>query len=124
MAVTTAVRELDAKIATGTATVAVVGLGYVGLPLALALARHGHPVLGVEIDHRKVRMLREGHSYIRDVPDEEVQAGLADSRLTVTSDAGVLGEADAVFICVPTPFTPRRNPILRTFPPRPSKSQP
>ena len=110
MAVTTAVRELDAKIATGTATVAVVGLGYVGLPLALALARHGHPVLGVEIDDRKVRMLREGHSYIRDVPDEEVQAGVVDSRLTVTSDAGVLAEADAVFICVPTPFTPQKEP--------------
>ena len=110
MAVTTAVRELDAKIATGTATVAVVGLGYVGLPLALALARHGHPVLGVEIDDRKVRMLREGHSYIRDVPDDEVQAGLANSRLTVTSDAGVLAEADAVFICVPTPFTLQKEP--------------
>ena len=110
MIVTSAIQELDAKIATGTATVAVVGLGYVGLPLALALARHGHPVLGVEIDDRKVRMLREGHSYIRDVPDEEVQAGLADSRLTVTSDAGVLAEADAVFICVPTPFTPQKEP--------------
>src|SRR2546428_3468519 len=103
-------RELETKVASGTATVAVIGLGYVGLPLALSLVRRGYSVVGVDVDEEKVSALQAGRSFIRDVSADEVRECLATERLAVTFNSGALSEADAVFICVPTPFTPQKEP--------------
>jgi UDP-N-acetyl-D-glucosamine dehydrogenase len=90
--------------------VGVVGLGYVGLPLAVAFAEEGHEVVGLDADPRKIDALAEGRSYIEDVPSESL-AGLGD-RLTPTSRYPDLSSCDAVIICVPTPLTNSREPDL------------
>ena len=110
MVIDSVAHELEGKILSGTATIAVIGLGYVGLPLALSLVRRGYSVLGVDVDESKVDTLRARRSYIRDVTADEVQECFSTERLTATSASAVLGEADAVFICVPTPFTPQKEP--------------
>src|SRR5438034_9673656 len=110
MVIDSVARDLEGKIAAGTATVAVMGLGYVGLPLALNLVRGGYSVIGLDIDREKVKALQAGRSYLRDVPAGELQASLAPDRLATTSDPSALAEADALFICVPTPFTVQKEP--------------
>src|SRR2546426_2768927 len=110
MVIDSVARELETKITSGTATVAVIGLGYVGLPLALSLVRRGYSVVGVDVDEEKVSALQAGRSFIRDVSADEIRECLATERLAVTFNSGALAEADAVFICVPTPFTPQKEP--------------
>jgi UDP-N-acetyl-D-glucosamine dehydrogenase len=90
--------------------VGVVGLGYVGLPLAVAFAEEGHEVVGLDADPRKIDALAEGSSYIEDVPSERLAA--LDGRLTATSRYADLSSCDAVIICVPTPLTNSREPDL------------
>ena len=92
------------------ATVGVVGLGYVGLPLAVAFAREGCEVVGVDLDARKVHAIEAGESYIEDVPSEELRevAGL----IHASTRYARLERADAVLICVPTPLTRNREPDL------------
>jgi UDP-N-acetyl-D-glucosamine dehydrogenase len=90
--------------------VGVVGLGYVGLPLAVAFADEGVEVVGLDADPRKIDALAEGRSYIEDVPSERL-SGLA-GRLTATSRFPDLSSCDAVIICVPTPLTSSREPDL------------
>ena len=90
--------------------VGVVGLGYVGLPLAVAFAEEGHEVVGLDADPRKVDALAEGRSYVGDVASERL-AALA-GRLTPTSRYPDLSACDAVIICVPTPLTNSREPDL------------
>jgi UDP-N-acetyl-D-glucosamine dehydrogenase len=103
---------LAEKIAGRMAHVAIIGLGYVGLPLATAFARAGFHVIGIEIDGRKVDALADGRSYILDVPDAELAPYVASGRLTATLDYDALGGADAIFICVPTPYDAQRAPDL------------
>src|SRR3989454_8057401 len=110
MVIDSVARELETKITSGTATVAVIGLGYVGLPLALSLVRRGYSVVGVDVDEEKVSALQAGRSFIRDVSADEVRECLATERFAVTFNSKALSEADAVFICVPTPFTPQKEP--------------
>jgi UDP-N-acetyl-D-glucosamine dehydrogenase len=90
--------------------IGIVGLGYVGLPLAVAFAEAGHEIVGLDTDTRKVEALNEGRSYVEDVPD----AALAPlrERLTATSRHADLAACDAVIICVPTPLTSSREPDL------------
>ncbi len=90
--------------------VGVVGLGYVGLPLAVAFAEEGHAVVGLDADPRKIDALAEGRSYIEDVTSERLAA--LDGSLTVTSRYPDLSSCDAVIICVPTPLTNSREPEL------------
>jgi UDP-N-acetyl-D-glucosamine dehydrogenase len=90
--------------------VGVVGLGYVGLPLAVAFAEEGHEVIGLDADPRKIDALAEGRSYIEDVPSERL-AGL-NEQLVATSRFPDLSSCDAVIICVPTPLTHHREPDL------------
>lgn len=90
--------------------VGIVGLGYVGLPLAVAFAEAGNEVVGLESDSRKLESLRERRSYIDDVSDGTI-ASLGDS-LRATSDAADLSVCDAILICVPTPLTATREPDL------------
>ncbi len=90
--------------------VGIIGLGYVGLPLAVAFAEAGHEVSGVDVDARVVETLATGRSQVEDVPDERL-AALGDS-FRATTDHAVLADADAVLICVPTPLANQREPDL------------
>ena len=91
-------------------TVGVIGLGYVGLPLAVAFAEAGLSVIGLDVDQSKLESLNRGESYIEDVPAAAI-AENADA-FTWTSDYASLAQADAVVIAVPTPLTPNREPDL------------
>jgi UDP-N-acetyl-D-glucosamine dehydrogenase len=90
--------------------VGVVGLGYVGLPLAVAFAEEGNEVVGLDADPRKIDALAEGRSYIEDVPSERI--GALREHLSATSRYADLSSCDAVIICVPTPLTNSREPDL------------
>ena len=90
--------------------VGVVGLGYVGLPLAVAFAEAGEQVVGVDINPRRIEDLRAGRSYIEDVPHEAIAA--CGHNLRATTRAADLALADAIILCVPTPLTPNREPDL------------
>jgi UDP-N-acetyl-D-glucosamine dehydrogenase len=91
-------------------TVGIVGMGYVGLPLAVAFANEGHRVIAMDADPRKVAMLEAGESYIEDIPTADLQA--VRHLLEPTTRVGPLGHADAVLLCVPTPLTSNREPDL------------
>ena len=92
--------------------VAVVGLGYVGLPLSLQFARQGVPVLGMDIDQEKVDLLNQGRSYIKHIPAEAVEGELQAGRLRATTDFARVQEVEAVIICVPTPLNKNREPDI------------
>ena len=92
--------------------VAVIGLGYVGLPLALAFSEAGLTVTGVDASPRRVEELRAGRSPIDDIDDARLQRGLARGFRIVTPDSAGLAEADAIFVCVPTPITRSKDPDL------------
>jgi len=104
--------QLETKIADQSARVCVIGLGYVGLPLATGFARCGYHTIGLDVDERKINVLRQGNSYIPDVPGERVAGLLAEGRFYPTSDYDMVHEADVVFICVPTPFDAMKAPDL------------
>ena len=91
-------------------SIGIVGLGYVGLPLAVAFAEIGERVVGVDVDGSKIAALREGRSYVEDIPSERVAAVL--ERCEFTTRAAALAEAEAIMVCVPTPLTPNREPDL------------
>ncbi|MEQ9125322.1 MAG: nucleotide sugar dehydrogenase, partial [Alphaproteobacteria bacterium] len=103
---------LLAKIEAKTARVGVIGLGYVGLPLALTAAEQGFPVTGFDIDPEKIARLDAGESYIDAAPADRVGAAAAAGRLDWTADYGRLAAIDVVVICVPTPLTRHREPDL------------
>ncbi|HET9376966.1 MAG TPA: nucleotide sugar dehydrogenase [Chthoniobacterales bacterium] len=92
--------------------VAIIGLGYVGLPLSLQFARSGTQVLGLDIDPVKVDALNQGCSYIRHVPAETVAEQVAAGRLVATTDFARVQEVDTVIICVPTPLNKNREPDI------------
>ncbi|MCI0586524.1 MAG: nucleotide sugar dehydrogenase [Planctomycetes bacterium] len=104
--------SLREKLASRKARVGVVGLGYVGLPLAAAFAEAGFPVLGIDADPRRVEDLRRGRSPTPDVGPERLATLLAEKRLEVGESPDALREADAVSICVPTPLRKTREPDL------------
>jgi UDP-N-acetyl-D-glucosamine dehydrogenase len=90
----------------------VIGLGYVGLPLAIAFARAGRHVVGVDVDRRKISALENDVSYIPDVPTEHVKQSRAAGFFTATLDYDALKTCDVIFICVPTPYDAMRAPDL------------
>jgi UDP-N-acetyl-D-glucosamine dehydrogenase len=90
--------------------IGIVGLGYVGLPLAVAFAEAGHEVVGLDVDSRKVEGLNKGRSHIEDIPDAVLAPLLV--RLEATSDHAKLASCEAVVVCVPTPLTGSREPDL------------
>jgi UDP-N-acetyl-D-glucosamine dehydrogenase len=100
------------KISDRTVRVGVIGLGYVGLPLAAAFADAGVRVLGFDVDAEKVRRIGACTSYIHAVSDDRLRAAVSAGRLEATTDFGRLAEPDAVLICVPTPLTVHRDPDL------------
>jgi UDP-N-acetyl-D-glucosamine dehydrogenase len=103
--------RLAERIALKTARVGIIGLGYVGLPLARAFAANGFAVLGFDVDSAKVAKLRRGESYIGHISDETIR-DMRQSQFDATSDFGRLSEVDAVIVCVPTPLTEAREPDL------------
>jgi UDP-N-acetyl-D-glucosamine dehydrogenase len=93
-------------------TVAIIGLGYVGLPLSLQFARSGMSVLGLDIDLDKVDALNNGRSYIKHVPSETVAEQVKAHRFGTTTDFARVKEVEAVIICVPTPLNKNREPDI------------
>lgn len=106
----TARSEFDRKVIAREARIAVIGIGYVGLPLALAYATRGFSIVGVDIDEAKTAALNTGRSYVDDVPASALLAELRSGRFSATSDMMSLQSADVVFICVPTPCTKNKEP--------------
>jgi UDP-N-acetyl-D-glucosamine dehydrogenase len=104
--------DLLARLKKKNFTAAVIGLGYVGLPLAVEYAGAGISVIGIDVDGSKVRTLRAGKSYIGDIPSEAIRDAVAAGLLRVTSDFSALAEADTVNICVPTPLRKTKDPDL------------
>ncbi|MBI2303962.1 MAG: nucleotide sugar dehydrogenase [Chloroflexi bacterium] len=104
--------SLSQKIQSRDARVAVVGLGYVGLPLAVALGGGGFAVTGVDVDVGRVEAIRSRRSYIPDVSSVELGKLVSQGRLDATTDYRKIGAADVIFICVPTPFTPAKAPDI------------
>jgi len=102
--------RFDALVRTREAQLAVIGLGYVGLPLAVAYATEGFRVTGIDIDPLRVESLERDHSPVADVPAADIAATRAAGRLVVEGSYDHLGKADAVFICVPTPCTRNKQP--------------
>jgi UDP-N-acetyl-D-glucosamine dehydrogenase len=90
--------------------VGIIGLGYVGLPLAVAFAEAGQSVIAVDVDDAKVASIRAGESYVEDIASERLAAALG--QIEATTDFAALAAADAVLICVPTPLTANREPDL------------
>jgi UDP-N-acetyl-D-glucosamine dehydrogenase len=103
---------LRQKLEARTARCGVVGLGYVGLPLAVELARAGFRTLGIDLDARKVDAINRGESYIQDVPTRDVAEFRQGNRLAATIDASLVGSLDTVNICVPTPLRKTKDPDL------------
>src|SRR5262245_36241840 len=97
--------SLERKIADRTCRYGVVGLGYVGLPLAVAFAKKGVRVLGFEVDASKARAISAGTSYVPDVATSDVAALVGRGVLEATTDFARLAECDVVSICVPTPLS-------------------
>ena len=100
------------KITKRTATVGVVGLGYVGLPLAVLQARTGYRVVGIDEAAEKVERVNRGDNYISDVDVTELQQVVRAGRLSATQEFGALRECDVVLICVPTPLTRNKEPDI------------
>ena len=104
--------RLSQKVATRTATVGICGLGYVGLPLAMAVATGGFPVVGFDIDPAKVDAINRRRSYLQTIKSEHIGAFVDAGKLRATTDFAELAHCDVIIICVPTPLTRYREPDL------------
>lgn len=104
--------SLVERITNTSAAIGVVGLGYVGLPLAVNLASAGYRVTGIDVSPEKIAALSRGESYIQDVPAAAVAAQAAAGRLRATTSYDVAGELDVIFICVPTPYSESKAPDI------------
>ena len=105
-------RELKRRIRNRSAKVGVMGLGYVGLPLALEMAKEGFQVTGIDLSKEKVDSINRGISYIPDVPSEAVSAFVSSDKLRATQSLGAVGDLDTINICVPTPLRKDKDPEL------------
>jgi UDP-N-acetyl-D-glucosamine dehydrogenase len=103
---------LEQKIASRTANVGIVGLGYVGLPLAVEFAHAGYHVTGIDVQPSKTDSINRGDSYIQDIPSEVLKPLVEDGRITATTDFSVVRDLDTVNICVPTPLRKTKDPDM------------
>ena len=104
--------ELRDRIRNKQARIGIIGLGYVGLPLAVEFAKAGFAVTGFDVDVAKVSSINKGHSYIGDVSSEDIAAAVRAGKLSATDDMSKLHDMDAIDICVPTPLRKTRDPDL------------
>lgn len=102
--------ELQNRILSGDAVIGVIGLGYVGIPLAMEFCKGGYRVIGFDIDTQKTQMLEQRRSYVLDVPSEVVADAIIRQRFIATADFDRLYEVDAVSICFPTPLRKSKEP--------------
>ncbi|WPX09941.1 nucleotide sugar dehydrogenase [Anaerocellum danielii] len=105
-------QRLLEKIESKTAVIGVVGLGYVGLPLAVEKAKAGYKVIGFDIQQKRVDMVNRGQNYIGDVVDKELADLVKEGRIFATTDYSKIGDVDAVAICVPTPLDKYKQPDI------------
>ena len=112
MMTTTHRQSLINKLLDRTCRIAVLGMGYVGLPLAVGFAQAGFPVIGIDPDRAKVDTLLKGKSHIQDIPTEQVSSLVSAGKLKATTEFTTLKEIDAVSICVPTPLRKTGDPDL------------
>ena len=105
-------RQLLQKMEAKTVQVGVIGMGYVGLPLAVEIARSGIKVIGIDVVESKVKQINEGCSYIPDVPSSEVSRHVQSGHFRAVNDFKVLSSLDAIVICVPTPLSKTKDPDL------------
>jgi UDP-N-acetyl-D-glucosamine dehydrogenase len=103
---------LKTRLENRQAVAAVIGLGYVGLPLAMEIAAAGFKVIGIDLDRSKIDTLKQGKSYILDVPENVVAAAVHNGKFTPTADFSALANVDTVSICVPTPLSKSRDPDI------------
>jgi len=108
----TASAQLRERIVKKTARVGVLGLGYVGLPLAVEFARAGFDVTGIDVQQSKIDALNRGHSYVKDIKDSILQPLVESGKLRATSDLSVIQQLDTVDICVPTPLRKTKDPDM------------
>ncbi|SDB59830.1 UDP-N-acetyl-D-glucosamine dehydrogenase [Desulfonatronum thiosulfatophilum] len=104
--------QLLEKLNSRNALIGIIGLGYVGLPLALRYLEAGYSVLGLDVDQRKTDMLMAGQSYIKHIPAEPIQQNVQSGKLQACTDFSRAREADALILCVPTPLDSHREPDL------------
>jgi UDP-N-acetyl-D-glucosamine dehydrogenase len=107
-----AAARLAAMIEARTARVGILGLGYVGLPMAVEFARAGFPVIGFEVDPERAAAVNAGRSHVSDVPEAALRPLVETGRLEATVHEGRMRECDVLIICVPTPLTPTKQPDL------------
>lgn len=100
------------KIENKSAVIGIIGLGYVGLPLALEYALKGFKTIGFDIDERKIPILNAGKSYIKHIKEDKIQKTVKNRKFIATADFSRLPEADAIIICVPTPLNEHREPDM------------
>ena len=103
---------LKDKIKNGTAVVGVIGLGYVGLPLLRAFCLAGHPVIGFDVDPKKIQLLMKGENYLKHLGEDFVRAMVGSGRFSATTEIGRMGECDVLISCVPTPLGAHLEPDL------------
>ena len=104
--------NLKKKIKNRSANIGVIGLGYVGLPLAMEFVRAGFKVTGIDVNTKKVDMINAGNNYIQDVNDNALASAVSDGNLIATTDFAATRKLDSVSICVPTPLKKQKNPDI------------
>ena len=92
--------------------IAVIGLGYVGLPLSMQFAHSCTDVVGIDIDPEKIKLLSNGQSYIKHIESQAIAELVSSGKLTVSTDFSLVKQTEAVIICVPTPLTKNREPDI------------
>ena len=104
--------DLLARVAGRQYKIGIIGLGYVGIPLALTACKAGFPVVGFDIDTKRVAQINRGESFIKHIPTEAIAAAIKEERFRATTDFDELRDVDAIIIAVPTPLTKHREPDL------------
>ena len=104
--------ELKKKIEDRTLTIGVIGMGYVGLPLALEFSLKKVKTIGFDLDIKKIDMINKGINYNQDLDSDKIKKVVEENYLSATNDFSILSKCDAIYICVPTPFTPNKDPDI------------